>query len=455
MNMITPKNLSGFMELAPKDQVLFERIKRKLEETYQMYGFYPIDTPVLERSEILLAKTGGDTEKQIYRFSKGDTDMAMRFDLTVPLAKYVAKNYSELTFPFKRYQIGKVYRGERAQQGRFREFYQADIDIVGDGELSVVNDAEVPAIMYQVFTGLGLSEFVIRLNNRKILNGLFELYGLGERTTEVMRIIDKLEKIGADNVKAELGELGVAAEAADALLDLLAFQGTNAQILEKLGALTGRNERFDLGVQELSEVLYYLERFGVPQEYFRADLTIARGLDYYTGTVYETTFLRHPEIGSICSGGRYDNLAGFYTKKKLPGVGMSIGLTRLFYILNEFEYLNRGLSAPADVLVIPMTDDMTSAVEISSQLRFGGIRAQIYFEKKKFKHKIGYADKLGIPYAIFLGEDELREHKVTLKKLFAGEDDADKQVTVTLDEAAALIRNGIAALGEGRCIEVK
>lgn len=455
MNMITPKNLSGFMELAPKDQVLFERIKRKLEETYQMYGFYPIDTPVLERSEILLAKTGGDTEKQIYRFSKGDTDMAMRFDLTVPLAKYVAKNYSELTFPFKRYQIGKVYRGERAQQGRFREFYQADIDIVGDGELSVVNDAEVPAIMYQVFTGLGLSEFVIRLNNRKILNGLFELYGLGERTTEVMRIIDKLEKIGADNVKAELGELGVAAEAADALLDLLAFRGTNAQILEKLGALTGRNERFDLGVQELSEVLYYLERFGVPQEYFRADLTIARGLDYYTGTVYETTFLRHPEIGSICSGGRYDNLAGFYTKKKLPGVGMSIGLTRLFYILNEFEYLNRGLSAPADVLVIPMTDDMTSAVEISSQLRFGGIRAQIYFEKKKFKHKIGYADKLGIPYAIFLGEDELREHKVTLKKLFAGEDDADKQVTVTLDEAAALIRDGIAALGEGRCIEVK
>lgn len=455
MNMITPKNLSGFMELAPKDQVLFERIKRKLEETYQMYGFYPIDTPVLERSEILLAKTGGDTEKQIYRFSKGDTDMAMRFDLTVPLAKYVAKNYSELTFPFKRYQIGKVYRGERAQQGRFREFYQADIDIVGDGELSVVNDAEVPAIMYQVFTGLGLSEFVIRLNNRKILNGLFELYGLGERTTEVMRIIDKLEKIGADNVKAELGELGVAAEAADALLDLLAFQGTNAQILEKLGALTGRNERFDLGVQELSEVLYYLERFGVPQEYFRADLTIARGLDYYTGTVYETTFLRHPEIGSICSGGRYDNLAGFYTKKKLPGVGMSIGLTRLFYILNEFEYLNRGLSAPADVLVIPMTDDMTSAVEISSQLRLGGIRAQIYFEKKKFKHKIGYADKLGIPYAIFLGEDELREHKVTLKKLFAGGDDADKQVTVTLDEAAALIRDGIAALGEGRCIEVK
>lgn len=455
MNMITPKNLSGFMELAPKDQVLFERIKRKLEETYQMYGFYPIDTPVLERSEILLAKTGGDTEKQIYRFSKGDTDMAMRFDLTVPLAKYVAKNYAELTFPFKRYQIGKVYRGERAQQGRFREFYQADIDIVGDGELSVVNDAEVPAIMYQVFTGLGLSEFVIRLNNRKILNGLFELYGLGERTTEVMRIIDKLEKIGADNVKAELGELGVAAEAADALLDLLAFRGTNAQILEKLGALTGRNERFDLGVQELSEVLYYLERFGVPQEYFRADLTIARGLDYYTGTVYETTFLRHPEIGSICSGGRYDNLAGFYTKKKLPGVGMSIGLTRLFYILNEFEYLNRGLSAPADVLVIPMTDDMTSAVEISSQLRFGGIRAQIYFEKKKFKHKIGYADKLGIPYAIFLGEDELREHKVTLKKLFAGEDNADKQVTVTLDEAAALIRDGIAALGEGRCIEVK
>ena len=454
MKIITPKNLSGFMELPPKEQVLFEKIKQKLEETYRLFGFYPIDTPILERSEILLAKTGGDTEKQIYRFSKGDTDMAMRFDLTVPLAKYVAKNYSELTFPFKRYQIGKVYRGERAQQGRFREFYQADIDIIGDGDLSVVNDAEVPSIMYQVFTGLGLHDFTIRLNNRKVLNGLFEMYGLSGIATDVMRVIDKLEKIGEESVKAELSEMNVPAEASDELLALLTFKGSNSEILEKLKGFAGRSEKLDLGVQELSEVVYYMDKFGVPQENYRVDLTIARGLDYYTGTVYETTFNRHPEIGSICSGGRYDNLAEFYTKKKLPGVGMSIGLTRLFYILNEFDYLNRALATSADVLVIPMTEDMAAAVEISAKLRAQGISTQIYFEKKKFKHKISYADKLSIPYAMFLGEDELKENKVTLKKMFAAEDDENKQCTVLLEEAESAILDGLKTLRQGACIRV-
>ena len=454
MKIITPKNLSGFMELPPKEQVLFEKIKQKLEETYRLFGFYPIDTPILERSEILLAKTGGDTEKQIYRFSKGDTDMAMRFDLTVPLAKYVAKNYSELTFPFKRYQIGKVYRGERAQQGRFREFYQADIDIIGDGDLSVVNDAEVPSIMYQVFTGLGLHDFTIRLNNRKVLNGLFEMYGLSGIATDVMRVIDKLEKIGEESVKAELSEMNVPAEASDELLALLTFKGSNSEILEKLKGFAGRSEKLDLGVQELSEVVYYMDKFGVPQENYRVDLTIARGLDYYTGTVYETTFNRHPEIGSICSGGRYDNLAEFYTKKKLPGVGMSIGLTRLFYILNEFDYLNRALATSADVLVIPMTEDMAAAVEISAKLRAQGISTQIYFEKKKFKHKISYADKLSIPYAMFLGEDELKENKVTLKKMFAAEDDENKQCTVSLEEAESGILDGLKTLRQGACIRV-
>lgn len=454
MKIITPKNLSGFMELPPKEQVLFEKIKQKLEETYRLFGFYPIDTPILERSEILLAKTGGDTEKQIYRFSKGDTDMAMRFDLTVPLAKYVAKNYSELTFPFKRYQIGKVYRGERAQQGRFREFYQADIDIIGDGDLSVVNDAEVPSIMYQVFTGLGLHDFTIRLNNRKVLNGLFEMYGLSGIATDVMRVIDKLEKIGEESVKAELSEMNVPAEASDELLALLTFKGSNSEILEKLKGFAGRSEKLDLGVQELSEVVYYMDKFGVPQENYRVDLTIARGLDYYTGTVYETTFNRHPEIGSICSGGRYDNLAEFYTKKKLPGVGMSIGLTRLFYILNEFDYLNRALATSADVLVIPMTEDMAAAVEISAKLRAQGISTQIYFEKKKFKHKISYADKLSIPYAMFLGEDELKENKVTLKKMFAAEDDENKQCTVLLEEAESVILDGLKTLRQGACIRV-
>lgn len=454
MAIITPRTLSGFMELAPKDQILFEKVKQKLEETYQMFGFFPIDTPVLEHSNILLAKAGGETEKQIYRFNKGDTDMTMRFDLTVPLAKYVAKNAGELTFPFKRYQIGKVYRGERAQQGRFREFYQADIDIIGDENLSIANDAEVPSIMYRVFTGLGLSDFTIRINNRKILNGLFAMLGLSDIATDVMRIIDKIDKIGKDNVEAELVDLGVSKDAADTILELLTFKGTNEEVLDRLKTFAGKNEMLDSGVSELCEVIYYIDKFGVPAGNYRVDLSIARGLDYYTGTVYETTFNRHPEIGSICSGGRYDNLAEYYTKKKLPGVGMSIGLTRLFYILNEFDYLNRDLDTVADLLIIPMTDDMASAVEISGVMREAGIRTQIYLEKKKFKHKIGYADKLGIPYAMFLGEDEINGNVVTIKNMKAAEGDTDKQVTVPVNEAVEFIKSGLAENNSEKCIKL-
>lgn len=454
MAIITPRTLSGFMELAPKDQILFEKVKQKLEETYQMFGFFPIDTPVLEHSNILLAKAGGETEKQIYRFNKGDTDMTMRFDLTVPLAKYVAKNAGELTFPFKRYQIGKVYRGERAQQGRFREFYQADIDIIGDENLSIANDAEVPSIMYRVFTGLGLSDFTIRINNRKILNGLFAMLGLSDIATDVMRIIDKIDKIGKDNVEAELVDLGVSKDAADTILELLTFKGTNEEVLDRLKTFAGKNEMLDSGVSELCEVIYYIDKFGVPAGNYRVDLSIARGLDYYTGTVYETTFNRHPEIGSICSGGRYDNLAEYYTKKKLPGVGMSIGLTRLFYMLNEFDYLNRDLDTVADLLIIPMTDDMASAVEISGVMREAGIRTQIYLEKKKFKHKIGYADKLGIPYAMFLGEDEINGNVVTIKNMKAAEGDTDKQVTVPVNEAVEFIKSGLAKNNSEKCIKL-
>lgn len=454
MAIITPRTLSGFMELAPKDQILFEKVKQKLEETYQMFGFFPIDTPVLEHSNILLAKAGGETEKQIYRFNKGDTDMTMRFDLTVPLAKYVAKNAGELTFPFKRYQIGKVYRGERAQQGRFREFYQADIDIIGDENLSIANDAEVPSIMYRVFTGLGLSDFTIRINNRKILNGLFAMLGLSDIATDVMRIIDKIDKIGKDNVEAELVDLGVSKDAADTILELLTFKGTNEEVLDRLKKFAGKNEMLDSGVSELCEVIYYIDKFGVPAGNYRVDLSIARGLDYYTGTVYETIFNRHPEIGSICSGGRYDNLAEYYTKKKLPGVGMSIGLTRLFYILNEFDYLNRDLDTVADLLIIPMTDDMASAVEISGVMREAGIRTQIYLEKKKFKHKIGYADKLGIPYAMFLGEDEINGNVVTIKNMKAAEGDTDKQVTVPVNEAVEFIKSGLAKNNSEKCIKL-
>ena len=448
-NLIAPRTLSGFMELPPQEQLLFDEVKRRLEEVYRSFGFYSIDTPVLEYSEILLAKAGGETEKQIYRFQKGDTDMTMRFDLTVPLAKYVAKNAGTLTFPFKRYQIGKVYRGERAQKGRFREFYQADIDIIGDGTLGIANDAEIPAVICAALTSLGIGDFTIRLNNRKVLNGLFALLGMQEQATDVMRTIDKLEKIGREKVTEELSEIGMDAEKAGWLLDLLSMKAQPEEVLERLSGMQGQNETLDEGVTELRDVLRYATAFGVPEGNLRIDLTIARGLDYYTGTVYETTLNRHPEIGSICSGGRYDNLAGYYTDRKLPGVGMSIGLTRLFYILNERKYLNTAWSAPADALILPMTADVSRAVEVGAALRQAGIRTQIYLENKKFKHKIGYADKLGIPYAVFLGEDEIAAGTLTVKDMRTG-----GQKTLTLEEATDLIRADAQARARQRCVEL-
>ena len=421
MNKIAPRTLSGFMELLPEEQMLFDEIRRRLEETYRSFGFYSIDTPLIEASEVLLAKGGGETEKQIYRFMKGDTDMSLRFDLTVPLAKYVAKNAGTLTFPFRRYQIGKVYRGERAQKGRFREFYQADIDIIGDGQLSIANDAEIPAIICHALTSLGIDGFTIRLNNRKVLTGLFTLFGMGENATDVMRAVDKLEKAGREAVLREIAELNVAEKQAEALLDLLAFRRNNEETLEKLRAFAGQNAALDEGTNELASVLTLASAFGVPQEKLRLDLTIARGLDYYTGTVYETTLTAHPEIGSVASGGRYDNLAEYYTDRVLPGVGMSIGLTRLFYILNERRALNEAGKTPVDVLILPMTADFTPAAELSARLRTAGLRVQIYLENKKFKHKIGYADKLGVPYALFLGEDEISSGLLSLKDMRTGE----------------------------------
>lgn len=438
-DLVTPRTLAGFMELMPREQLAFERMKSALEEVYRLYGFYPLDTPVLEYSEILFAKAGGETEKQVYRFQKGDTDMAMRFDLTVPLAKYVAKNAGELTFPFRRYQIGKVYRGERAQKGRFREFYQSDIDIIGDGELSIENDAEIPSIIYTLFKRLGLENFTIRVNNRKILSGFFAMLGLSDQTENVMRTVDKIDKIGAEKVRAELTDsFGIAADVAEKVTDFIALKGSNADIIAALREMAGDNELFSLGIDELETVCRAMSAFGVPETNFRVDLSIARGLDYYTGTVYETTFNKHPEIGSVCSGGRYDNLAGFYTDRKLPGVGISIGLTRLFYILNEMDYLNRDADAPADVLILPMTDDFDASIRTAAALRGEGIRTQIYTEKKKFKAKIGYADKLGIPFALFLGEDEINAGTVTVKNMTTGE-----QTTAPLAELAPAILKAI------------
>ena len=446
MAKMTPRTLSGFMELLPAPQQQMERIMEVLRKTYSLYGFTPLDTPVIESSEVLLAKAGGETEKQIYRFTKGDSDLALRFDLTVPLAKYVAANYGQLTFPFRRYQIGKVWRGERAQRGRFREFYQADIDIIGDGALDILNEAEIPAIIYDTFTRLGLHRFRIRVNNRKVLNGFFAILGLSEQAGDVLRTIDKLDKIGADKVRELLTDTcGVTGENADEILRFIACPGTSADKLAFLEQYRGRNETFDTGLDELRTVVGYLPAFGVPEENFELDLTIARGLDYYTGTVYETVLLDHPEVGSICSGGRYDDLAGYYTNKSLPGVGISIGLTRLFYILQEQNMISDAvLTAPADVLILPMTDDLSAAVALASELRAGGLRVQIYSEKKKFKAKIGYADKLGIPFVIFLGEDEIAQHVCALKNMATGVQEA-----VTSAAALETIRAEIARRSAG------
>ena len=449
MSTIKPRTLSGFMELLPAPQVQMERVMEVLRTTYSLYGFTPLDTPAIESADVLLAKGGGETEKQIYRFQKGDSDLALRFDLTVPLAKYVALHYGELSFPFRRYQIGKVYRGERAQRGRFREFYQADIDIIGDGKLDIVNEAEIPSIIYKTFTTLGLKRFQIRVNNRKILNGFYAWLGLSEKSGDIMRTVDKLEKIGSEKVTVILTEdLGLSAEQAKAILDFMAITGTNAQVMAALEGYRGRNELLDLGLDELTTVTKYLAAFGVPEENFAVDLTIARGLDYDTGTVYETCMLDHPEIGSICSGGRYDNLAEYYIDKQLPGVGISIGLTRLFYVLGEQNMLNENLNtAPADVLILPMTEDLAPAITLATQLRAQGIRVQLYAEQKKFKAKMSYADKLGIPYAVFLGEDEIAAGTCSVKDLGKGE-----QVTVTAAEAAALIKAGLAEKNAGTVI---
>ncbi len=436
MNKVKPRTLSGFMELLPEDQMKMERMMQILRETYSLFAFTPLDTPVIEAAEVLLAKGGGETEKQIYRFEKGDSDLALRFDLTVPLAKYVAAHYAELSFPFRRFQIGKVYRGERAQRGRFREFYQADIDVIGDGKLDIANEAEIPAIIYTAFSRLGLKRFKIRVNNRKLLNGFYAMNGMSEKSQEIMRIVDKLDKIGEVKVKQLLvDELNMIPAKAENVLDFMAIRGSNTEILERLEVYRGMDETFDKGLEELRVVTEHLNAFGVPEDFFAVDLTIARGLDYYTGTVYETELTDYPEIGSVCSGGRYDNLAEYYTDRQLPGVGISIGLTRLFYVLQEQKLLSDDLlTAPCDVLVIPMTDDRDASIAAATKLRNSGLRCQLYTEQRKFKVKMSYANKIGVPFAVLIGEDEISEDVLTVKNMETGE-----QRRMSADEASAWI----------------
>lgn len=426
MEKVTARTLSGFMELLPKDQLKFNKMKDTIRKTYESFGFLPLDTPVLEASEVLLAKAGGETEKQIYTLERGDSKLVMRFDLTVPLAKYVAINYGELSFPFRRYQIDKVYRGERAQKGRFREFYQADIDVIGDSELSIVNDAEIPYIIYKVFNNLGLNKFIVNINNRKILNGYFEYLNLKDKAMDVMRIIDKLKKIGIDNVKLELKDLDIDDNSISKIIDFISINGKPLEIISKLKSLNITNEIYILGVNELETVVNYAYGFGMNKDSLQIDLTISRGLDYYTGTVYETFLIDYPEIGSICSGGRYDNLAEYYTDKKLPGVGISIGLTRLFDQLNELNLLKEDELNLVDVLIVPMTDNYDYIIENYRKLIENNKRVQVFYEKRSIKSIINYALSLNINKVIFIGDDEVNNNTITLKDLNTHNQSTDK-----------------------------
>ena len=420
--MIEPRTLPGFMELLPEDQIKFNSMIDKIRKSYEKFGFLPIDTPIIEMSDVLLAKAGGETEKQIYRFNKGENDLALRFDLTVPLAKYVCEYFNDITFPFKRYQIGKVYRGERPQKGRYREFYQCDIDIIGDGSLSIMNDAEMPSVIYTTIKELGFDKFTIRINNRKLLNGLFAELELTEKSTDIMRIIDKLEKIGKENVIKCLQDLDVPNEKIESIIKFIEIDGNNDEKIKALEELQFSNETFIQGLNEIKDVVKYVRFFGVPESNFKVDLTIARGLDYYTGTVYETFLDDYREIGSVCSGGRYDNLAEFYTDRKLPGVGVSIGLTRLFYKLNELSIVKEEEQSISKVLVVSMDQKYQNrALEVADSLRKAGINTDVYLEDKKIKAKFKYADKLKIPYVAVIGENEEEHGTVSLKNMVSGE----------------------------------
>lgn len=432
-----PSILPGFMELLPADQLIFNKMLDTIRNTYEKYGFIPLDTPTMEKSEILLAKSGGDTEKQIYRFKKGDRDISLRFDLTVPLARYVSQHYGELTFPFRRYHIGKVFRGESPQKGRFREFYQCDIDIIGNESLSIINDAEILGVIYSTFMALGFDNFTIRLNNRKILNGFFESLGVSQKA-DVLRIVDKLDKIGEGEVKKELSLLSLDDATISRILEFISIKGSKAEVIDKLKALNVQNETFINGVDELEQVTGYTEFLGLPSKNIAIDLTIARGLDYYTGTIYETILNDYPSIGSVCSGGRYDNLAQNYTNKKLPGVGISIGLTRLFYQLKEAGLLSEGKKAtPTTLLIIPMKDTMNYAINFSTTARNAGIATEVYLNEGKMGKMFGYADKLGIPYVVVIGEDEIKEGVLKLKDMSTGE-----QIPLSPDDIIEKLKNG-------------
>ena len=430
-NKVQPKILPGFMELLPEDQILFNKMYDTIRGVYEKFGFLPLDTPLIELSEVLLAKAGGETEKQIYRFNKGDNDLSLRFDLTVPLARYVAQRYSDLVFPFKRYQMSKVFRGERPQKGRFREFYQCDIDIIGNEELDLIYDAEMPAVIYTIFKELNIGEFIIRINNRKVLNGFFGALGLSEKAADILRIIDKIDKIGKEAVAEELEKLEVSADKIEKILEFVQIKGTNEQIIESLRNNGVSDEKYLEGVNELETVSQYMKQFGIDEGSYTIDLTIARGLDYYTGTVYETNLKDYPQLGSICSGGRYDNLTGYYTNQNLPGIGISIGLTRLFSQLKEQNIISSEQKSLVKVLVVPFDrQNMDYVLSVAKKFRDADIVTDVYYLNKGIKQKMKYANRLNIPYVAVIGEDEIKNNVIALKDMAAG-----TQEIISVEEA--------------------
>lgn len=419
MKIVKPSTIAGVMELLPKEQLVFDKIKNIIEESYKKYQFMPIDTPVIEKNEILFAKGGGETEKQIYEIASESKDMSLRFDLTVPLARYVAEHFQDLNFPFKRYHIAKVYRGERNQKGRYREFYQCDIDIIGHNSLSIYNDALLPRVIYDIFDKLNFSDLTFKINNRKLLNGFFGSLGI-EDSTDVLRTIDKKDKIGLDNTYEELVKL-TNEEKAQTIIDFINNTASNQTLLEKLSDFSD-NELFLEGLDELSKVYNYMIDLDIPDKNIKIDLAITRGLDYYTSTVYETFINGYEKIGSVCSGGRYEDLASNFSKQKLPGVGMSIGLTRLFYQLQELGLIDDQIESLTDSLIIPMDEEANEyGIEVLNKLRSRGESVDIYLEDGKFKKKMTYADKLGVKEVIILGADELANKEVSIKNMQTGE----------------------------------
>ena len=413
---ISTKTLPGFNEYLPAEQLAFNDILDTIRGVYESYGFVPLDTPVLERQEVILAKAGGETEKQIYCLEKGDEKLALRFDLTVPLARYVSEHYNNLVFPFRRYCISKVYRGERPQRGRFREFYQADIDIVGEGELSLINEAEIVSIISSVFSTLNFGDFTVRLNNRKLLTGFFESLSLSKEATDILRIVDKIDKVGADQIKEVLIKFEIEPAKVDKILEFVTLKDN---ILESLDKMKIDNAIFQQGLSEIKEVLAYLKDYGVPASNYKIDLSIARGLDYYTGTVYETVLNDYPQIGSVCSGGRYDDLAGYYSDRKLPGVGVSIGLSRLFFQLQEAGLIATKQATSADIFLV--SENIKAASVLANNLRHSGFSVLTAYGPEKFKKKLTLANRLGVKMVIILGEDEIAGGYFSLKDMTSGE----------------------------------